>query len=158
MVDSLFRARVNHVLVTPPQRKKLIHNPPDSVPPDERVFFITVCCDRRGQNQLCHRELAKRLFESVAFRHERGDWWMHFVLLMPDHLHALASFPKGTDMTTIISQWKKYTARQLAIIWQRDFFDHRLRKEENFREKEDYIRMNPVRAGLVSKPEDWPYV
>ena len=38
------------------------------------------------------------------------------------------------------------------------FFEHRLRKEESFREKADYILANPVRAGLVERAEDWPYV
>jgi len=46
----------------------------------------------------------------------------------------------------------------LGIGWQRDFFDHRLRKNEAYLEKAAYIRMNPVRAGLVASAEDWPYV
>ena len=70
----------------------------------------------------------------------------------------LVSFPSAKPMARVIAEWKKFIARTIGIRWQRDFFDHRLRKEENFRAKEDYIRMNPVRAGLVSKPEDWPYV
>lgn len=61
-------------------------------------------------------------------------------------------------MGGVIAEWKRFIARTVSIRWQRDFFDHRLRKEEDFCAKEDYIRMNPVRAGLVSKPEDWPHV
>ena len=46
------------------------------------------------------------------------------------------------------------------IPWQRDFFDHRLRHEESFflKKKATYIRLNPVRAGLVAIPEEWPHV
>jgi len=40
---------------------------------------------------------------------------------------------------------------------QKDFFEHRLRSDESAQEKSDYILVNPVRAGLVPKPEDWPY-
>jgi putative transposase len=83
---------------------------------------------------------------------------MHFVLLMPDHLHALVSFPTSKDMKTVVTEWKKYAAHEFGISWQRDFFDHRLRNDESLRDKEDYIRMNPVRAGLVNRPEDWPRV
>ena len=83
---------------------------------------------------------------------------MHFVLLMPDHLHALVSFPTNKGMKTVVTEWKKYVAREFGIRWQRGFFDHRLRGDESLRDKEDYIRLNPVRAGLVSRPEDWPYV
>jgi len=59
-------------------------------------------------------------------------------------------------MEEIIADWKRFLANELKIEWQRDFFDHRLRKEESYREKADYIRANPVRAGLVREPEEWP--
>ena len=80
-------------------------------------------------------------------------------MLMPDHVHLLLSFP-GTQkrIQTVVSKWKEWTAKTLKIEWQRDFFEHRLRKEETFREKADYILANPVRTGLVKESEDWPYV
>jgi len=77
---------------------------------------------------------------------------------MPDHIHALLTFPKDCSMKTTISSWKGYQTKKLKIAWQRDFFDHRIRNDENLKEKASYIRMNPVRAGLVERPEDWPYV
>ena len=49
-------------------------------------------------------------------------------------------------------------AKTIGISWQRDFFEHRLRKDESFRQKADYILLNPVRAGLTRNPNDWPYV
>ena len=52
----------------------------------------------------------------------------------------------------------KVTAKELGIHWQDDFFEHRLRREESRRQKADYILANPVRAALVSRPEDWPHV
>ncbi len=76
---------------------------------------------------------------------------------MPDHLHALISFPYERPMKQIIADWKRFLATNLNIDWQRDFFDHRLRRDESFVQKADYIRANPVRAGLVSSIEDWPY-
>ena len=57
-----------------------------------------------------------------------------------------------------MSKWKEWTAKDLGIQWQDDFFEHRLRREESRREKADYILANPVRAKLVSRSEDWPYV
>jgi putative transposase len=61
-------------------------------------------------------------------------------------------------LKTITSKWKEWTAKTIGISWHRDFFEHRLRQDESFREKADYILLNPVRAGLVQTPEDWPYV
>ena len=84
---------------------------------------------------------------------------MHLALLMPDHMHLLISFPQSEKrIQTIVSKCKEWTAKSLKIDWQRDFFEHRLRKEESFREKADYIFLNPVRAGLVKEKEDWSYV
>ncbi len=77
---------------------------------------------------------------------------------MPDHLHALVSFPQHTEMGAVIAEWKKFAARSWNLRWQEGFFDHRLRSDESARQKEEYIRQNPVRAGVVDKPEDWPYV
>ena len=78
---------------------------------------------------------------------------------MPDHVHGLISFPpSGKPLRVVISKWKEWTAKELGIEWQRDFFEHRLRGEENRREKSDYILANPVRKGLVHRPEDWPFV
>ena len=42
-------------------------------------------------------------------------------------------------------------------VWQRGFFDHLLRSDESYGQKWDYVRDNPVRAGLVANAQDWPY-
>jgi putative transposase len=74
-------------------------------------------------------------------------------------LHLVVWFPEVERRAQgIISKWKERTAKSLKIEWQRDFFEHRLRKEESFREKADYILANPVRAGFVKQSGDWPYV
>jgi len=41
--------------------------------------------------------------------------------------------------------------------WQEGFFDHLLRSDESHAEKWEYVRQNPVRAGLCHQPEEWPY-
>jgi len=46
----------------------------------------------------------------------------------------------------------------MGIEWQRDFFEHRLRSAESWREKADYIRANPVRKGLEAQVSQWPQV
>jgi REP element-mobilizing transposase RayT len=125
---------------------------------DSGIFFITVCAVPRECNHLCHTDCAEKLFESVEFNRGRGVWWPHLVLLMPDHLHGLFSFAPSPGMKKALGDWKHYTSRILNVSWQRDFFDHRLRPGESFREKAAYIRENPVRAGLVNRGEDWAYV
>ena len=79
------------------------------------------------------------------------------ILLMPDHLHALIQVPERHKLTNVIACWKGYLARNLRIHWHRGFFDHRIRRCESLNEKWNYIVMNPVRAGFVTQPENWPH-
>ena len=77
---------------------------------------------------------------------------------MPDHLHAIIAFPRGSGMKIVISNWKKFVAAKSGVKWQRDFFDHRLRDNNELQEKTSYILMNPVRKGLCQQAEDWIWI
>jgi REP element-mobilizing transposase RayT len=100
---------------------------------------------------------ATKLIESARYYHDQGIWWLRMLVLMPDHLHALVAVPVGRSLPVVVRRWKAYQHAQLGIEWQSGYFDHRLRSNESLDEKAHYIRMNPVRAGLVSHPEDWPH-
>jgi len=142
-----------------PQRKTLPHEIPSWVDPQQAIYFVTINCRQRSRNQLALPEIAGGLFETVRHRQEQLEWWPYVFLLMPDHVHALLSFPPSDQpLQRIISQWKRWTARKLGIAWQRDFFEHRLRQDESRREKADYILQNPVRQELVSRSDEWPFV
>jgi putative transposase len=61
-----------------------------------------------------------------------------------------------------VSYWKSISARRWprpeeAPVWQRHFWDTQLRRGESYEEKWQYVRENPVRAGLVTDTHDWPY-
>ena len=77
---------------------------------------------------------------------------------MPDHLHMLIAIPGETDLSNLIRDFKRITARRIGIGWQRNFFDHRLRHDESGEEKARYIRQNPVRAGLISPNARWQFM
>ena len=91
-------------------------------------------------------------------------------VIMPDHIHlfvcGLNDFELGRWMGMLKQCLEKAlgataspTGRRLQKrpIWQRRFFDHVLRTEESYSQKWNYVRDNPVRAGLVTEPDDWPY-
>jgi REP element-mobilizing transposase RayT len=80
---------------------------------------------------------------------------------MPDHIHLFAS-PR--DETVSLESWVRYWKSQFSKRhknpnhrWQVGYWDTTLRSNESYDEKWDYVRNNPVRHGLVSRPEDWPY-
>ena len=140
-------------------RKKLPHEVPIWIDPSAETYFITINSLPRGTNQLTTASAAPALLQSAAFRHESVQWFIHLFLLMPDHIHALLSFPKNTNgIQQTIKAWKSWTAKQLHIEWQRDFFEHRLRAGESASEKFHYILANPVRAGLAASSKEWPWL
>ncbi len=138
------------------QRKILDHIPPSFVG-NSAWFFITICCRPKGLNQICFPAISEVLLEDAAFYHTEGRWYLNIFLLMPDHVHLIAAFPTDGEMSKIIGSWKRLTARRAGISWQRNYFDHRIRADEGLEQKVEYVRQNPVRAGLVKRQEDWPY-
>ena len=121
------------------------------------VYFITICCQKRGSNQLCCEDTSKVLFDSARIYHDHRRWNLNLLLLMPDHLHALIGIDGRDSLSQLIRDYKRITAKLSGVEWQRNFFDHRLRHDESLTEKFAYICQNPVRAGLVQNEADWPY-
>ena len=80
---------------------------------------------------------------------------------MTNHVHL---FVTGSP-DFLLSRWIGGLKRAIAVglgcrsgeLWQPGFFDHVLRSEESYVEKWNYVRENPVRAGLVKESEQWPY-
>ncbi len=122
------------------------------------TYFITICCDARGVNQLCKNQVAQILFETARRYHELEQWYLKLLLLMPDHLHLLIGISPDAELSKLIRDFKRIAARKGKIEWQRNFFDHRLRHDESETEKFEYIWENPIRAGLIGPNDDWPYI
>ena len=96
---------------------------------------------------------------------DRYSWAIGRYVIMPDHIHFFcSSLEETTRMSLFIGRWKEWTCKSIRkrtsmgdFRWQKAFFDHLLRNHESRSEKWDYIRSNPVRAGLVKVAEDWPF-
>ena len=85
-------------------------------------------------------------------------------VIMPDHVHLFAALPiDGITLPSWVQSLRNVIGKRLLQLgiskqhWQEGFFDHLLRSSESYGQKWNYVRENPVRAGLVAKPEDWPY-
>ncbi len=141
-------------------RKKLPHEIPLWINQSEELYFITICASKRGINQFCDKSTSQMVFDSIKYYQEQKHYWEAlFILLMPDHIHAIFTFPQGNSISKIITTWKHYVARKTGIEFQRDFFEHRIRRNsECAKFKFDYIRNNPNRAGLIDNSKEWPYV
>jgi len=140
-----------------PIRGRLGHEMPQWVL-DGSFYFITINCEPRRENQLCREDTGDAVLAAAAHNHEELIWYCRLMLLMPDHLHAIMAFPREPGLKTIIANWKRFLSRQYKILWQRDFFDHRLRSHQEETEKVSYILMNPVRRGLCEHVENWRWI
>jgi len=82
--------------------------------------------------------------------------------LMPDHLHLLIGAENG-NLVDLISRWKRFTQKIASNVnykdklWQRSFYDHALRRDEQINITARYIYENPVRAGLCAEDGGYPY-
>jgi putative transposase len=125
------------------------------------LFHIRIAIDRRTrQDVLISSPIGEALLESARFYDAKLRWYITAFLLMPDHLHALLSFQSDQAMSRVIGDWKHFHAHHRGIIWQEGYFDHRLRDDERGEQlsaKINYIRQNPVAAGLCARAEDWPW-
>jgi putative transposase len=126
------------------------------------VFHIRIALDREKQQRaLIDSAVGKSILDSAKFYEAKQRWHITLFVMMPDHLHAILSFARDESMSGVIRDWKRFHARTNHVIWQEGYFDHRLRADEpgmQLSAKMNYIRQNPVVAGLCAKAEDWPWV
>ena len=83
---------------------------------------------------------------------------------MPDHLHIAVSPKDSKNLSTIIKEFKTYTTqigwKYMGIkgkLWQKSYYDHIARRQEDLVSICRYILANPVRKELVEDDEDWQY-
>jgi putative transposase len=131
---------------------------------DWPIYFITTCTFNR-RPILAAEEVARILTEEWRNAHDRHGWAIGRFVIMPDHVHVFCSAELDAKSLPVFMQaWKQWTSKRMARelnfsrpVWQEQFFDHVLRSTEGYSQKWDYVRENPVRAGLVAKIEDWPW-
>jgi putative transposase len=141
--------------------ERLHHRVPHWVQPGA-LFHIRIALDReKEQKALTDSPLAQAILDSAKFYEAMLRWHVTLFVLMPDHLHALLSFARGKSMSEVIRGWKRFHRRTNQVVWQEGYFDHRLRADERGEQlsaKMNYIRQNPVVAGLCARAVDWPWV
>jgi REP element-mobilizing transposase RayT len=84
--------------------------------------------------------------------------------IMPNHVHAIAEILDGYSLSKIIHSWKSYSSQEANKIlersgtfWFREYFDRYIRDDMHLAAAIDYIENNPVKAGLVTAKEKWPW-
>jgi REP-associated tyrosine transposase len=126
-------------------------------------YFVTFNTSRRAR-VLAHPKIHD-VFRTFCIRaYDEHDVAVGRYVLMPDHAHLFVALPPtGVTLSKWVQALKSVLGKELLRLgfqkphWQQGFFDHLLRNADSYSEKWEYVRMNPVRAGLCREPEDWPY-
>jgi putative transposase len=124
------------------------------------IIFLTVCT--KDRKPILANDAAHQLLLD-AWKIQ-PSWLVGRYVIMPDHVHLFCA-PERFPPISIgpwVKFWKSHAARywphrQDAPIWQRHFWDTQLRRSENYDQKWEYVRQNPVRAGRVEESAIWPY-
>ena len=125
-------------------------------------FFITLCCEFRHR-VFVNREWAERLVGHLKSTATKYNFSVHAYCAMPDHFHALVEgLRPDSDLLIFLKTFKQSTSREYssargAPLWQKKFYDHILRPKDSPDAMSWYIWMNPVRKGLCSQPNEYPY-
>ncbi len=143
---------------------------------DDQLFthFITFGCDHR--RKLLNLDRPKKIvLGTLCQEQQRQDGKCVGYVLMPDHVHALIWLPQPGQLGGFIHEWKRSSSRLIREwyrnqnmryfdkfemgdrFWQPKYHSFEISEHAKLEEKLQYMHLNPVRAGLVTKAVDWPW-
>jgi REP element-mobilizing transposase RayT len=135
---------------------------------DAPIYCITTCT-RNRRRVLAQDDFARILIAEWHAAHRLHGWAVGRYVIMPDHVHFFCRPERDAkSLPDFVGFWKSYTSHKINALGRPpvsargynacgEFFDHLLRSNESYSQKWNYVRDNPVRAGLVSSADDWPY-
>ena len=126
----------------------------------DRFFFVT--CRLLPKRRILSESEFACLAGAIQARRKKHGFLLTAWVFLPDHWHAIL-FPRhpltiseALESIKVSSTKRINGARgELRLLWQGRFFDRALRTVREYHEKVEYIHLNPVKAGLVRRPEDW---
>jgi REP element-mobilizing transposase RayT len=119
---------------------------------------------RSGPLYLKRPEVAKMIIDALKYHSEiMGHYELHHFVVMANHVHVLVT-PR-VAVSKLMQSLKRHTAREGNRLvgvrglpfWQEERYDRLVRDAEEFHKIASYVEMNPVRAGLVAAPEEFPW-
>ena len=128
-----------------------------------RIYFITSCCDAKAPI-FKQPEYAQLVLDQSCREENTGDCKSMAIVVMPDHFHWLLQLGAGRTLQQIVASMKGTTAYKInklrdqhKRVWQAGFHDRAVRREEHLENLAAYLLRNPVRAGIVSYYDEYPY-
>jgi REP-associated tyrosine transposase len=128
----------------------------------DRSFFIS--CRVLPRHEMLSESEFACLARVIHARREEHKFMLTAWVFLPDHWHAMFYPPYPLTISRAMESIKDGATkrinrqrRECGTAFQPRFFDRALRTVREYHEKVNYIHFNPVKAGLASRPEDWPW-
>ena len=126
-------------------------------------YFLTICARER---RVVFREETTAATTLAKFRHIANDEKFAILAycLMPDHVHFLVEGQSDrSDFRRFVKRAKQHSGAAYALrrrqpLWQEGYYERVLRRDTDVREVARYLLWNPVRAGLVETPAEYPHL
>jgi len=144
----------------------LCQNEIESLKFNRQIFKVVENSLHRNQecNLLTKGSVPKVISEAVGYYQQKGIWNVYEYVIMPNHLHLFFGEVKES-LRKVIGDFKHWTTREInkvcgskgKQIWQREWFDHWSRSSDYDERFCEYIRNNPVKAGLCKNYKEWKY-
>ncbi len=138
--------------------------------PGATYFFTINLADRSSGLLLREIDALRTAFARVV---NEMPFETNAMVVLPDHLHAVWTLPKGdSNYSERVRRLKAYFSAQIAMheavktslarkgergIWQRRFWEHMIRDETDYAKHLDYVHINPLKHGVVTQVRDWPH-
>ena len=129
-----------------------------------RAYFVTCNLADRKTCLFSDFKIARLLIAEMKRLHDEGDVFSFAWVIMPDHLHWLFQLQGQKSLVEVMKTLKARSARKTNLflgrtgsLWQKAYYDHALREQEDVREIARYIAANPLRAGLVDNIGNYPH-
>jgi putative transposase len=136
---------------------------PDRIQSSSRTFFVTTKTSM-GRALLQSERNAMLLVDVLRTYAAARKFEVHDFVVMPDHVHLLITVHEDTTIERAVQSIKggfSYRLRKEfgceGEVWQRGFSEVRVNDVESYRRHREYIAQNPVKAGLVGSPEEFPF-
>jgi putative transposase len=128
------------------------------------VYFLTLCTDDK-RPLFKDAEIARLIIDEMELRRNHDEIILFCFCIMPDHVHMMLSLSKGYQKSLInwVSAFKRHSARAvkksygIEQLWQKNFYDHVVRRDESLIKVTEYILNNPVRKVMVREWKEYPY-
>ncbi|CAA6820848.1 MAG: Unknown protein [uncultured Sulfurovum sp.] len=142
---------------------------------ENHSYYLTVVTQNRNPILIDNIELLRDSFRRSK---KRYDYVINAIVILPDHMHMIVTPQNPKDYSKIIALIKRsftygldvrikeeskfnLTAssyrRTLSGVWQKRFYEHTIRDEQDYEKIVNYIYTNPIKHGLVDNIEDWKY-